>query len=44
MREALERGFESRTIFVIDATCDYRLPPYNLAAATEELRARAGSR
>jgi acetolactate synthase-1/2/3 large subunit len=31
MREALERGFASPTIFVIDASCDFRHPTYNLA-------------
>ena len=37
MREALERGFESSTIFVIDAACDYRHPTYNLAKSAEEM-------
>lgn len=37
MREALERGFASPTIFVIDASCDYRHPPYNLARSVEEM-------
>jgi acetolactate synthase-1/2/3 large subunit len=30
MAEALERGFASKTIFVIDAICDYRSPHYSL--------------
>jgi acetolactate synthase I/II/III large subunit len=42
MREALEAGFASDRIFVIDATCDYRFPPYDFAKATEEFR-RNGS-
>ncbi len=37
LREALERGFASDTIFVVDALCDYRFPDYNFVAATEEL-------
>jgi hypothetical protein len=37
MREALERGFASPTIFVIDASCDYRHPTYNLAKSVEEM-------
>jgi acetolactate synthase-1/2/3 large subunit len=34
---ALERGFASPTIFVIDATCDYRFPTYDLERAAAEL-------
>ncbi len=37
MREALERGFASDTIFVIDAGCDYQHPAYNLAKSAEEM-------
>ena len=37
MREALERGLASKTIFVIDAQCDYRFPAYNLAQSAAEL-------
>lgn len=37
MRAALERGLASPTIFVIDATCGYRFPPYDLVKASEEL-------
>jgi len=37
MREALERGFASKTVFVIDASCDYRHPTYNLARAAAEM-------
>lgn len=37
MREALERGFASPSIFVIDASCDYRHPAYNLAKSAEEM-------
>ncbi len=37
MREALERGFASDTIFVIDAGCDYQHPTYNLAKSAEEM-------
>jgi acetolactate synthase I/II/III large subunit len=44
MRDALERGFASETIFVIDATCDYRFPTYDFTRATEELRAMEESR
>lgn len=33
---ALARGLASPTIFVIDATCDYRFPPYDLARAAAE--------
>jgi acetolactate synthase I/II/III large subunit len=43
MREALEAGFASDRIFVIDATCDYRFPPYNFAQATEEFRRELAS-
>ena len=34
---ALARGLASPTIFVIDATCDYRFPPYDLARSAAEL-------
>lgn len=34
---ALARGLASPTIFVIDATCDYRFSPYDLARAVAEL-------
>ena len=34
---ALERGLASPTIFVIDVTCDFRFPPYDLARAAAEL-------
>ncbi len=34
---ALARGLASPTIFVIDATCDYHFPPYDLARAAAEL-------
>jgi len=37
MAEALERGFASDTIFVIDAICDYNHPPANLVAAMKEV-------
>jgi acetolactate synthase-1/2/3 large subunit len=37
MREALERGFASDTIFVIDASCDFRHPTYNLAKSAAEM-------
>ncbi|HEX5165765.1 MAG TPA: thiamine pyrophosphate-binding protein [Thermomicrobiales bacterium] len=37
MREALERGFASPTIFVIDATCTHEVPNYNMRAAWAEL-------
>jgi acetolactate synthase-1/2/3 large subunit len=37
LREALARGLASPTIFVIDVTCDYRFPPYDLARAAAEL-------
>jgi acetolactate synthase-1/2/3 large subunit len=33
MAEALERGFASDRIFVIDAICDYQFPNYDLNAA-----------
>jgi acetolactate synthase-1/2/3 large subunit len=39
MRAALERGFASPTIFVIDATCDYQHPNYNFVKAYEEVLA-----
>ena len=34
---ALARGLASPTIFVIDATCDYRFPPYDLARSAAEM-------
>ena len=37
LREALARGLASPTIFVIDVTCDYRFPAYDLARAAAEL-------
>lgn len=37
LREALERGLASRTIFVIDVQCDYRFPVYNLAQSAAEM-------
>ncbi len=37
MHEALQRGFASKSIFVIDAGCDYRHPTYNLAKSAEEM-------
>lgn len=37
MREALERGLASETIFVIDAICDYNHPPANFVAAMAEV-------
>jgi thiamine pyrophosphate-dependent acetolactate synthase large subunit-like protein len=37
MREALERGFASPKIFVIDATCTHEVPNYNMRAAWAEL-------
>lgn len=37
MRAALEQGFASKTIFVIDATCDYRHPPARFKQAVEEM-------
>lgn len=33
MREALERGFASKTIFVIDATCTHDVPHYDFIEA-----------
>jgi acetolactate synthase-1/2/3 large subunit len=42
MPAAFDRAFASDTIFIIDATCDYRFPPYNFVKATEALRASAG--
>jgi acetolactate synthase-1/2/3 large subunit len=43
MRAALERGFSSDVIFVIDAICDFRVPNYDLEAATRELRGEKGA-
>ncbi|HUG13886.1 MAG TPA: thiamine pyrophosphate-binding protein [Thermomicrobiales bacterium] len=43
MRAALEAGFASDRIFVIDAACDYRFPPYDFAKATEEFRREMSS-
>ncbi|HET7034804.1 MAG TPA: thiamine pyrophosphate-binding protein [Thermomicrobiaceae bacterium] len=37
MRAAIERGLASDTIFVIDATCDYRFPAYNLPRSAAEM-------
>jgi acetolactate synthase-1/2/3 large subunit len=37
LRDALERGFASPTIFVIDVRCDYRFPVYDLARSAAEL-------
>ena len=37
LRAAIERGLASPTIFVIDVTCDYRFPSYDLARAAAEL-------
>ena len=37
MAEALERGFSSDVIFVIDAICDYRFPAYDFDKAVIEL-------
>ncbi len=39
MREALERGFASETIFVIDARCDFDFPSYDFDRALGLLRA-----
>lgn len=38
MREALERGFASDVIFVIDARCDFDFPSYNFDRALERFR------
>ena len=38
MREALERGFASDVIFVIDARCDFDFPSYNFDQALERYR------
>jgi hypothetical protein len=38
MRAALEQGFASDVIFVIDAICDFRVPSYDLEAATLAVR------
>jgi acetolactate synthase-1/2/3 large subunit len=37
MQAALEQGFASDTIFVIDATCTHEIPNYNLNQAWEEM-------
>ncbi|HEY8598493.1 MAG TPA: thiamine pyrophosphate-binding protein [Thermomicrobiales bacterium] len=37
LREALERGLASSTIFVVDVQCDYRFPVYDLAQSAAEL-------
>ncbi len=37
MREALDRGFASETIFVIDATCTHEVPHYDFRAAWNEM-------
>lgn len=37
MAEALERGFKSDVIFVIDAICDYRFPNYDFDAAMRSI-------
>ena len=37
LREALERGLASSTIFVINVQCDYRFPAYDLAQSAAEL-------
>lgn len=37
LREALERGLASKTIYVIDVQCDYRFPAYDLAQSAAEL-------
>lgn len=37
LREALERGLASSTIFVIDVQCDYRFPACDLAQSAAEL-------
>ena len=38
MRAALERGFASDVIFVIDARCDFDFPSYNFDRALEQYR------
>ncbi len=38
MREALERGFASDVIYVIDARCDFDFPSYNFDRALEQYR------
>ncbi len=38
MREALERGFASEVIYVIDARCDFDFPSYNFDRALELYR------
>jgi acetolactate synthase-1/2/3 large subunit len=37
MRDALERGFASNTIFVIDATCTHESPHYDFRHAWAEM-------
>ena len=44
MREALERGFASETIFVIDAICDHTVPDYDFAASLREMSADSNRR
>lgn len=41
MSEALERGFASDVIFVIDARCDFDFPSYNFDRALEYVKDRA---
>jgi len=43
MAEALERGFNSDVIFVIDAICDYQFPNYDLDAASQSLEQEQGA-
>lgn len=43
MREALQRGFASERIFVIDASCTFELPTYDFTKATAEMRATNGA-
>lgn len=38
MAAALQQGFASDVIFVIDALCDFRVPSYDLEAATRAVR------
>ncbi len=38
MREALQRGFASDAIYVIDARCDFDFPSYNFDQALERFR------
>lgn len=38
MRAALEQGFASDTIFVIDATCTHELPHYDMRGAWAEMK------